>query len=251
MPHQTIPLRTQDGTCPTHVFTADGDGPWPAVIFFMDGLGVRPALFEMAERLAGHGYYVALPDLYYRTGFTSGPRLFIDPEIRAEWTRAVLPTVSIANIMRDVSAVLEYIGDQPNVRHGKVGATGYCLGGRLAVAAAGHFPDRIAAVASYHGAGLATDAPDSPHLLAPRIKARVYVAGAMEDPGFDDAQKQRLEDALTAAHVDHRIETYNARHGWVPSDTPVYDPRAAERHWDTLFDLLDHTLGEGALAAVS
>ena len=153
--------------------------------------------------------------------------------------------------MPDVAAVLSFLERQPKVRHGKVGVTGYCLGGRVALAAAGHFQDHIAAVASYHAGGLATDAPDSPHRFVPRIRGRVYVAGAVEDPNFDDAQKQRLEDALTAAHVDHKVETYPARHGWVPSDTPVHDPRAAERHWDTLFDLFDHALGEGAGATAA
>jgi carboxymethylenebutenolidase len=119
------------------------------------------------------------------------------------------------------------------------------MGGRLSIATAGHFPDRVAAAASYHGGQLATDAPDSPHRLAPVMQARVYVAGAIEDRGFDDAQKQRLEEALTAAHVDHRVETYNARHGWVPSDTPAHDPAAAERHWQTLFDLFAGTLRPG------
>lgn len=247
----TIQLQTQDGTCPTHVFKPEGSGPWPAVILFMDGLGIRPALFEMADRLSQHGYYVVMPNLYYRTGFTEGPKLFSDPAVRAEWSKTVLPTVSIANIMRDVEAVLKFLDEQPDVREGKIGVTGYCMGGRLALAAAGHFPERIAAAASYHGAGLATDAPDSPHRLASRMKARVYVAGAIEDPGFDDAQKQRLDDALTAAHVDHKVETYNARHGWVPADTPVHDPFAAQRHWDTLFDLFDNTLGEGAFVASS
>lgn len=244
MAHETIQIRTQDGVCPTHVFTPAKStaGPLPAVIFFMDGLGVRPALFEIGERLASGSYYVVLPDLYYRTGFTDGPKLFIDPAVRATWTKEVLPTMSATNMMRDVSAVLAHIDSQPEVRSDKIGSTGYCLGGRLSLTAAGHFPDRIAAAASYHGGQLATDAPDSPHRLAPAMKARVYVAGAIEDPSFDDAQKQRLEDALTAAHVDHVVETYNARHGWVPSDTPVHDPAATEKHWKTLFGLLDTTI---------
>jgi carboxymethylenebutenolidase len=218
----------------------------------MDGLGVRPALFEMAERLAAGGYFVVLPDLYYRIGIAApGVKLFTDPELRAQWSKSVLPTVSIANVMRDMPAFFEYLDGQPAVPEGRYGTTGYCLGGRLSLAAAGHYPDRIAAAASYHGGGLATDAPDSPHLLAPRIKARVYVAGAIEDPGFDDAQKQRLEDALTAAHVEHTVETYPARHGWVPSDTPVHDPIQAERHWETLFDLLDRTLQTGKRVPLS
>jgi carboxymethylenebutenolidase len=116
------------------------------------------------------------------------------------------------------------------------------MGGRLSLSAAGHFPDRIAAAASYHGGGLATDSPDSPHRLAPAIKARVYIGAAIEDRGFDDAQKQRLEQALTDAGIEHTIETYQARHGWVPRDTPVHDPVATERHWQTLLELLERTM---------
>ena len=98
------------------------------------------------------------------------------------------------------------------------------------------------ATASYHGSRLATDAPESPHLLAPKIRSRVYVAGAIEDPSFTDEIKARLEKALRDAGVDHEVETYPARHGWVPRDTPVHDPTAAERHWETLFALLDGKL---------
>jgi carboxymethylenebutenolidase len=243
MPHETMQLRTADGLCPTHVFEPEGNGPWPGVLFFMDGLGVRPALFEIGERLASNGYHVILPDLYYRSGFAApGNALFTDPAIRADWTARILPTVSIANIMRDMPAFLAHLESRAALTDGRIGITGYCLGGRLSLAAAGHFPDRVVAAASYHGAGLATDAPDSPHRLAPVMQARVYVAGAIEDRGFDDAQKERLEMALTAAGVDHRVETYNARHGWVPSDTPVHDPAATERHWETLLALLGGTL---------
>jgi carboxymethylenebutenolidase len=232
-----------------HVFepASARDGELPAVLFFMDGLGVRPALFEMGERLASGGYHVAMPDLYYRTGFSvpAGGKLFTDAASRAHWMTEILPTMSIANIMRDMPAFLAHFDSCSSVRDGAIGVTGYCMGGRLSLAAAGHFPDRVVAAASYHGGQLATDAPDSPHRLAPAMKARVYVAGAIEDAGFDDGQKQRLEDALTAANVDHLIETYNARHGWVPSDTAVHDVAAAERHWRTLFELLDAKLKTG------
>jgi carboxymethylenebutenolidase len=158
--------------------------------------------------------------------------------------------MTVANIMRDTAALIAHFDARPSVRRGKIGTTGYCLGGRMSLAAAGHFPDRVAGAASYHGGGLATDAPDSPHRLAPNMKARVYVGGAIEDSGFDDAQKERLEKALTDAGVDHVIETYNARHGWVPSDTPVHDPVAAEKHWRTLFELLDGTLTTGLRSPV-
>lgn len=244
MTHDMTQVRTEDGLCPVHTSAPDGVGPWPGVLLFMDGHGVRPALLEIADRLANDGYVVAVPDLYYRTGYTApaGARLFLDPVARAHWTEHILPTLSIANVMRDVPALLAYLHSRPDVRPGPLGLTGYCLGGRLALAAAGHFPGEFAAVASYHGGHLATDAPDSPHLLAPKITARVYVGGASEDASFDDAQKVRLEAALTDAHVDHRIETYAARHGWVPSDTPAHDAAATERHWRTLLDLFHATL---------
>jgi carboxymethylenebutenolidase len=125
---------------------------------------------------------------------------------------------------------------------GKIGATGYCMGGRVALTAGGHFPDRFSAIAGYHPGNVATDAADSAHLVAPKIKARVYIGRASEDPTFPDDMLARLESALNEGGVAHTIETYPARHGWVPSDTPVHDVAAAERHWQTLFALLDGAL---------
>jgi len=117
------------------------------------------------------------------------------------------------------------------------------MGGRMALTAAGTYPDRIVAAASFHGSQLASDAADSPHLLAPQMKARLYVAGALDDASFPDAMKQRLEAALTEAGVAHVVETYPAKHGWVFSDTPVYDAAASERHWRELLALFEAELG--------
>ena len=144
--------------------------------------------------------------------------------------------------MSDTRAFFDYLAAQPDVKPGPIGTTGYCMGGLMSLTAAGTYPDRIVATASYHGGRLATDAPDSPHLLAPKIKSRVYVAGAIEDQSFPDDMKERLEEALTRAGVDHEIETYQAKHGWVFRDTPVYDAAAAERHWQTLIEVLEATL---------
>ncbi len=144
--------------------------------------------------------------------------------------------------MRDTRAFLAYLAAQPDVRQPHVGTTGYCMGGRFSLAAAGHFPDRVVAAAAYHPGNLASDAPDSPHLLAAAIRGEIYVGGATADPNFPDEQKERLDQALAAAGVRHTIETYPARHGWVPSDLPVHDPVAAERHWDTLLALLARNL---------
>ncbi len=243
---ETFQVRTPDGVCPTHVFSPSADRDLPGAIMFMDAYGIRPAMFEIAERLASGGYRVALPDLYYRSGWSArdAEGLFAIKEKREFWTKNIVPTLSNGTIMRDMPAWMACLDEQSSGANTKIGMTGYCLGGRLSLTAAGRFPDRVAAAASYHGGGLATDAPDSPHRLAPAMKARVYVGGAIEDSGFDDAAKQRLEDALTAAHVDHVIETYNARHGWVPSDMPTHDEAATEKHWQTLFALF-----AGALSA--
>jgi carboxymethylenebutenolidase len=145
--------------------------------------------------------------------------------------------------MRDTRAFLDFLAAQPEVKQPKVGTTGYCMGGGLSLSAAAFYPDRVAAAASYHGGRLATDAPDSPHLLAPKIKARLYIAGAVEDPSFTDEAKQKLGEALVAAKVDHTLVTYEgAKHGWVLPDNAMYNPAAAERHWTTLFELWDGAL---------
>lgn len=240
-----IDLETRDGLCPSYVYRPAGTGPWPAVLVFMDGLAIRPAMLQLAERLATHGYFVLLPDLFYRAGpyAPMDPKaVFADPAKRKTLTEKYFATATAANIMSDTRAFLAYLATQPDVRPGGIGITGYCMGGRLALIAAGTYPESIVAAASYHGGRLASDDPDSPHRLASRMKARVYVAGAIEDQSFPDDMKQRLEEALTDAGVDHRIETYPARHGWVFADFPVYDAPAAERHWQTLLALLDTKL---------
>ncbi|MGH7211541.1 MAG: dienelactone hydrolase family protein, partial [Acetobacteraceae bacterium] len=235
----------RDGDCPAYVYRPASGAPWPAVLVYMDGLGIRPAMLELGQRLADDGYFVLLPDLFYRSGpyEPMDPRTtFADPEKRKTLFEKFFAPASPANIMSDTQAFLDYIGTQPDVTTGPIGTTGYCMGGLMSLTAAGTYPERIAAAASYHGGRLATDAPDSPHRLAPKMKGRVYVAGAIEDQSFPDDMKKRLQDALTEAGVDHKIETYQAKHGWVFRDTPVYDAAAAERHWQTMVALFDARL---------
>ncbi|HEY7169935.1 MAG TPA: dienelactone hydrolase family protein [Vicinamibacterales bacterium] len=236
-----IEIKTKDGVCPAYVYKPAGAGPWPGVLVFMDGLGIRPAMLEVGERLAGNGYFVLLPDLYYRSGPyepMNAATVFTDPEQRKVLMEKFFSRATPANIMSDTAAFLDYLASRPDVKRGGIGTTGYCMGGLMSLTAAGTYPDRIAAAASYHGGRLASEAPDSPHLLAPKMKARVYVAGAIEDQSFPDDMKERLDAALTSAGVDHTVETYPARHGWVLRDTPVFDAAAAERHWQTLVALL-------------
>lgn len=250
--HTPHDFTTADGVCHAHVFTPDTPGPWPAVLVFMDGIGIRPTLFDHCARLAAAGYVVLLPDLFYRSGPydpVDPAKLLSDPAVRGAWFARHAPTTNSANIMRDTAVFLDFLRDERVRRQGRdddaalrVGVVGYCMGGRMAMIAAGTYPDRIAAAAAYHPANLADANPDSPHLLAANIQARVYVAAATDDASFPDEQKLRFTEALTAAGVDHTLETYPARHGWVFRDIPVHDVACSERHWDSLLALFAGTL---------
>jgi carboxymethylenebutenolidase len=243
---QKIEITTRDGVCPAYIFPAPGAAARsPPVLVYMDGLGIRPAMLEIGERLATNGYFVLLPDLYYRSGpyAPMDPhKIFADTDARQMLREKFFAQATQAHVMSDTSAFLEYLAAAPQARPGAIAVTGYCLGGFMALSAAGTYPARIVAAASYHGARLATDDPDSPHRLAPRMAAEVYVAGAIEDASFPDDMRERLERALTEAQVPHQIETYPARHGWVLRDTPTYDVAASERHWQSLLALLRRRL---------
>ena len=153
-------------------------------------------------------------------------------------------------VMRDTADVLEAVSTHPSVRPGPMAAVGYCMGGGFALSAAGTFPDRVVAAASFHGGSLATDKPDSPHLLAARMRARLYIGVAGIDPTFDDEQRQRLEAALDAAGASYELEIYDgAKHGFAVNGHLAYDRDAAERHWTALLALLRATLGSGTARA--
>ncbi|MFI4973610.1 MAG: dienelactone hydrolase family protein [Caulobacterales bacterium] len=252
MSMREISIATPDGAARAYSFHPDGRGPWPAVIFFMDAPAIRPALFEMCERLAGHGYFVLLPDMFWRAGPYEPINLrqaMASEEVRRATFAKFMSSTDPERSTRDTGAFLEWLSRQPDVRPGKVGVTGYCMGCGLSLRAAGNYPDRVAAAAGFHGGRLATDAPDSPHLLAPKIKAKVYIAGADEDAGFPPEQADRLREALTSAGVDNEVTIYKgARHGYAPPDMPVYDRDAAERHWTELLQLFDGVLREKAAA---
>src|SRR5579863_291917 len=249
MPRLEVTIKTRDGNCPASVFTpANKVGPWPAVIFFMDGLGIRPAMWEMGQRLADGGYLVLMPDLYYRLGSyppKNPAQVLADPKLMKELMKSVT-SLNRDRKVSDAGAFIDFLSSRPDVKGHRFGATGYCMGGNCAVTAAGAFPDRFAAVASFHGGNLGTDKPDSPHLIVKNITGRVYVAGAIEDASFPEEQKERLEKALTEARVNHLVETYpGARHGFAVPDLPVFNPTAAERHWTALAKLFHETLAVG------
>ena len=254
MPRLDVTIVTRDGLCPASVFTPnDLKGPWPAIIFFMDGFGIRPTMLEMSQRLADGGYLVLLPNLYYRMEKfqpTNPLQLQANPELRDELIRNV-SSLNRDRKVSDAGAFIDYLLSRPDVKGDRLGVTGYCMGGNVALTVAGAYPGRFAAVASFHGGNLAADQPDSPHLFVKNISGRVYVAGAIEDKSFPDEQKNRLEKALTEAGVDHLIETYSgARHGFAVPDSLVFDSNAAERHWEALFKLLHDTTGKSFQSVV-
>jgi len=247
MAHERLTIRTDDGVCPCEVFTpAERKGPWPAVIVYMDAGGIRPAISDISQRLANEGYLVLLPDLFYRYG---PYKPFVPKEVFAGDFRRVLgPLMATTDNLKaaaDTGALLAYLDKRDDMAGAKVGAVGFCMGGGMAIAAAGTWPDRFAAVASFHGGGLATDQPTSPHLLAPQIKAEIYVAAAQNDRSYPPEMAERFEAALADAGVRYRAETYPAAHGWMKPDFPVYDHEQAERGWSAMLDLFGRVLSAG------
>lgn len=255
MAGERFDLRTADGILDCHVFRPmAASDPLPAVILYMDAFGVRPALASMAERLASHGYVVAVPNLYYRSGAYppfDPAQVFVDGPERDRF-KGMIASISDTAVMRDTAAVIDALETLPSVRQGSMAAVGYCMGGGFALSAAGSFPERIVAAASFHGGGLATAKPDSPHLLAPRMKARVYVGAAGIDPSFADEQEVRLRQALDAAGVHYSLDRYaGAKHGFAVTGHPAYDAAASERHWDVLVRHLGEAFGNRVQTSIA
>ncbi|MFD7438927.1 dienelactone hydrolase family protein [Streptomyces sp. NPDC059861] len=242
-----IDIPTEDGIADAYLTRPGDGGPHPGVLFYMDAFGLRPQLKSMADRLAGAGYTVLVPNLFHRHGRAPVLELpeFIDDASRGGLFQHILPmmqplTPEVA--MRDAGAYLRRLAELPEVADGPVAVTGYCFGARLSLMTAGAYPERVAAAAGFHGAQLATDAPDSPHLVADRVTAELYFGHADHDPSLPPEQVQRLEDALTAAGVRHRCEVYpDAPHGFTQADTASYQAEGDKRHWAALLDLLDRT----------
>ncbi len=243
MRHEQMIIVTRDGECPAHLFSDGADWNAPAIIFYMDAGGIRPAVLGMARRLSEAGYVVLLPDLFYRYG-PYGP--FEPREVFKGDVRAILgplmATTGNAKAADDTEAFLAYLDTRPEVRGDKIGAVGFCMGGGMAIAAAGRRPDRFTAVASFHGGNLATDAPDSPHGYARELSAELYIAAAENDGSYPPAMAERFQRALDEAGVRYRTETYPAAHGWMKPDFPVYDAPAAERGWHEMLAFFDRTL---------
>lgn len=235
---QLTSIKAPGGEAPVYIW----DNKAPTVLVYMDGVGMRPAIRDVAAKIADHGYRVVMPDLFYRLGAYEAPNMaemFANPDVMKAWWSKVGAIMTWDNIQADLACWTDYLASTGTPQFG---VTGYCMGGRLAIVTAELFPDRVLAAGSYHPGGLVTPEPHSPHNHVDQIKAKVYIGRAKEDANFTDEQLATLEAALTEAKVDHTIETYNAKHGWVPADSPVHDAAEAARHFTTTFALFDQTL---------
>jgi carboxymethylenebutenolidase len=211
---------------------------------FPDAGGVRDTFDQMATKLAGYGYAVLVPDVYYRSGDWApfDMKTVFGDEKERNRLFSMIGGLTGDKITDDANALFDYLAARPEVSGERFGVCGYCMGGRISVTLAGRAPERVAAAASFHGGGLVTDTPDSPHLLADQMNATVYVGGAENDASFTPDQAEQLEKALTAAGVQHTIEWYSAGHGFAVPDNGPYDDAAAERHWEAMTEIFASAL---------
>lgn len=238
--HVDIP--TAHGAMNTFVVHPEENAPFPVVFFYMDAPGKREELHDMARRIASVGYFVILPNLYYRRTH--------DWWLRERTPEAMtimfehMHATTIPMVVRDTQAMLKFVDTQPEADARRIGAVGYCMSGPFVMAAAANFPDRIACIASIHGANMVTHDPGSPHLLAPNIRCESYFACAEIDKWAPKRDIDALEAAMKQAKAPHRIEWYpGVEHGFVfPQRAGIYHKPSAERHWERLFELFRRKL---------
>jgi len=238
----TIP--TADGTA-EGFFAAPKQGKHPGVIVWPDVAGLREAFEKMATRLAGDGYAVLAVNHYYRS--SKLPILETFSEWRTDEGKAKIAPMREAltpeAVTRDAAAYSKWLDEQPEVDTArKLGTTGYCMGGPFTFRTAAAAPERVGAIGSFHGGGLVTQEPDSPHQLLPKMKAAALICVAQNDDGRDPDAKTTLRKAAEAAEVPAEIEVYPAQHGWCVIDSPVYDEAQAERAYGRLLALLQKHL---------
>ena len=241
-----VQVTTAAGVCDAALIHPQ-KGSWPGVILFTDVFGLRPTMRDMAKRLAADGYAVLVPNPFYRTAKPPGLSLdfdFSSPADRAKMDILRAPLTSDA-VMQDAAAYVKFLDTQASVnKAAKMGVFGYCMGGPMTMQAAAAVPERIGAGASFHGGGLVTDKPDSPHLLVPKMKAQYYFGVAMNDDQRQPDAKIKLDEAFKAAKLPAKIEVYDGcMHGWCVKDMPksagkpIYNEPQAERAWGELVGL--------------
>ena len=245
MRSETLDIATPDGVADAYLTRPDDGDRHPGVLFLMDAFGIRPAIEQMADRIADRGYAVLAPNVFYRAG--RSPVLpfpdMTQEGARAEFFKAVKPLMNALAPERIAADGAAYLDELAQVADEPFAITGYCLGARLGLRIATAHPDRVAALAGFHGGSLVTDDPQSPHRSAGSLRAEVYFGHADQDQGNTPEQIAALDAALEEAGVTHRSEVYaGARHGYTMADTSVYDEAGAERHFTVLQGLLARTI---------
>jgi carboxymethylenebutenolidase len=242
---EDIQVQAADGTADAVLVRDAGGRRLPGVLLLTDIGGIRDSYRKMARRIAGAGYTVLLPNVFYRSGrppLWAWPRNMAEERSQRRFAELTAP-LSPAAQEQDAAAYVDFVASQPQVRDGAMGVVGHCFTGGMALRTAAVRPERIAAAASFHGGGLWSEAPTSPHLLLPRIQARLYFGHAVEDSSMPAAAVEHLESALAAWGGRYESETYEgAHHGWTSEDSPVYDAPQAERAFAKLAELLAATL---------
>jgi carboxymethylenebutenolidase len=235
-----VDVKTRDGTCDAF-FVHPKEGKSPGVIFWPDAIGLRPAKQAMARRLAASGYAVLVVNQYYRDAHVPLGISFSDfgdPDARARLMPLMSGVREPGGVERDARAFATFLDSQAAVDTGRgIGTQGYCMGGSLAFRTAAAVPDRVRAVASFHGGGLVSDAPESPHRLIDKTRAAFLILPGRDDNVNEPHAVAALEDATEGAGRPAEIEVYDADHGWCVPDAPSYDAGEADRAWDRLLAL--------------
>ena len=248
MIEETLDIATKDGAMETFVCRPERGGPFPPVFLLMDAPGIREELRDMGRRLATVGYYVLLPNLYYRAGRDTiyGPDVLEHGSAEHKRMRAVRTRMTIPPVMDDVAAMLGFVDRQEAAKRGPVGCHGYCMSGPYALAAAARYPKRIAAAASFYGTWPVSDAEESPHLTFGKVKGEVYIACAEHDELAPLPMVEELQRLFGQAGAPGELELYpGVHHGFAFPQRWCYDKPAAERHWERLFALYDRRLTGG------
>ena len=240
-----VEIKTPDGTADAY-FVHPASGKHPAVLVWPDIFGLRPAFRQMGKRLAESGYSVLVVNMFYRTkkAPTAPEKADFDDPATRDLLMGLKATLNAGTSRTDARAFIPWLDGQASVdTKRKAGTTGYCMSGPIAFQTAAAVPDRIGAVATFHGGGLVTDQPDSPHLLIPQTKARFLVAIAESDDKKQPDAKTVLRDAFAKAGRPAEVEVYaGAIHGWCPPDSAVYNAELAEKAWSRLLALLKEGL---------
>ena len=244
MIERQIEIQTKDGPMNTFICHPERLGPHPAVIFLMDAPGIREELRDMARRLGTVGYYVMLPNLYYRSGVEElGPFVGEAHAATRQKLMQLMGTINIPMVMQDIDALAAFAAEDRAASSGAMGCVGYCMSGRYAVNAAVRHPDRIRAAASIYGVALVTDKPDSPHLAPQYTNARLYFGCAETDQHAPREMIDALRAELLAKRANAEVEIYpGTQHGFAFPQRPAYNKPAAERHWERLFALFADAL---------